>query len=554
MRKLQVLSRNTQIQVQGLYSFPTVEAVGLYLVTEAVKRHADYIEVCLEDRDKINLEVRDNGIPEGMEALAKSEEMKMLAGLGTVQVTTCSDKHVPASLISLHPALTIRPTTRLRKPGQIVSISSLFSSFPPREKEYLSSDSHTANLNLTALRAVLIHFDVKIIVQIMGKIVLNIEKMTNLMERFLHVLGGNVQLIDYKKDGIEIKGAISELNNHKKQFLYLENRPITCPAITDLINSHIQTALMGKSNRNNQIYLIYALNLRFEKMKSGQIEGGCVFLMLENDEIAIFEEIFHIIMKEKLGIAVKCDGNPAKSLKRKQPARLIEPKKHTFHHNMSDTELVQALDQGETAEEHIKRPKLMKNAVEKRRWELGLVASLVEEACTDVSKPVFSLPASLQSFTKFPSCPNPPHFLETHQSFTLKVSSFSSISSYLGQFDDKCLLVSLHQNGYLLLIGIDQHAAHERVNLECFERNWRENVGSVGVNEELEVSVSDLERVKAGENELKRWGFEYYLMEETGKIRVKKVPEVCGKGLDPGSILTIASDYRLQASALPIHR
>ena len=546
---MQLLGENTQIQIQALYAFPSVDSVALYLVSEAVRRQADYIEVCLEDRDRIALEVRDNGRADPLEDIKQSEEMRLLGGLGTVEVTTCLPFQSVATLLSLN-SLAMRPTSRLRKPGQIVSISSLYSMFPPREREYLSSSDHST-LNVSVLRPVLIHPDVHLVVKTKGVTALDLGKSRNLRERLSTALGeGLFEPVAYKQGGLEVTGAIAGLSSVQAQFLYVDKSPVDCVAIKAAVTTHFQSAVAGKSKRNGQISLVYVLNLHFDQQPQVRLEGSGRLLELREDLMSSFDDILHLMLEEKLGIAVKCDRK--RSLKRKLPAVLKGLQKHTIHADLSDKELLEMLDRGEAPHiEAAKRPKLAKPQAPIPRFPQ--VSALVEEVCSEPSKAAFALPAALQSFLKFASVTEPcAKTMEIHRSFTLSVSDFASLS-YIGQYDKKCLLGSLQKEGYLLLVAIDQHAAHERVNLEELQGRLSDCVTASPVCVELPLSLTTEATIKAAEEKLLKWGFAYTILETQRKISVRSVPVVCGRALEADSLISIAADISFQGTPLAIH-
>lgn len=544
-----MLSGDTQVQVQGLYTFPSVDTVAHYLVSEAIRRQADYIEICLEDRERIDLEVRDNGLSDSFEAVRNSLEMRLLAGLGTVAVTTCLPSESIATLISLD-SLATRPTSRLRKPGQIVSICNLYSMFPPREREYLSAQDHSASLNLSVIRPILIHPDVHLVVKIRGKVVLELEKTVYLRDRLSAALGeGLYQPVDYTQGGLQVTGAITGLSTRKSaQFLYLNQLPIDCIAIKTAIDRHIQSAVTGKAA---QINLAYVLNLRFNKQPQVRMEGNCKLLELTADLLAVFDDILHVMVQEKLGITVKCDKKM--SLKRKQPAALTGPQRHTIHADLSDKELLELLDKGsEQPLPRLKRPKLSKPVPNPPNFPL--ISAVVEEVCSEPVKTSFALPAALQSFLKFASVTCPSNTLkEIHKEFTLSVSDFASLV-YVGQYDKKCLMGSVEKEGYLLVVAIDQHAAHERVNLEELQANVRDYTSSQLANVQLSVSISDAETIKTAENELKSWGFSYTFLESSGKLHIQSVPVICGKALEAESLIPFSKDVSLPGLPLAVHQ
>lgn len=548
-RAVQLLGENTQIQIEALYAFPSVDAVALYLVSEAVRRQADYIEVCLEDRGRIDLEVRDNGRAEAWEDIKRSQEMRLLGGLGSLSITTYVPFQSFATLFSLN-SLEMRPTSRLRKPGQITSILSLYSMFPPREKEYLASNDHSS-LNLSVLRPILIHPDVHIVVKVRGETRLELGKSSSLRERLSTALGGDLfEPVTYRQGTLEVTGAIAGLSTLKAQFLYMDKSPIDCVAIKAAVDTHFQSAVMGKAKRSGQISLVYVLNLHFDQQPQVRSEGSSRILELGKDLMSTFDDILHIMLEEKLGIAVKCDRKG--SLKRKLPAALKGLQKHTIHADISDKELLEILDRGEEAPiQVVKRPKLAKPQAPLPRFPQ--VSSLVEEVCSESSKATFALPAALQSFLKFASATVPNQSTaETHRSFTLSVSDFASLA-YIGQYDDKCLLGSLQKDGHLLVVAIDQHAAHERVNLEDLQARVLDCVSASPAYIELPLSLNAVEILRNAEEKMQKWGFAYTIEESQRKVSVQSVPVVCGRPLAADSLLSFATEVSFQGTPLAIH-
>ena len=199
-----------------------------------------------------------------------------------------------------------------------------------------------------------------------------------------------------------------------------------------------------------------------------------------------------------------------------------------------------------------KRPKLAKQPTNPPNFPQ--ISSLVEEVCSEPVKTSFALPAALQSYLKFATvtCPSN-NVKEIHKEFTISVSDFACLT-YIGQYDNKCLLGSLEKEGHLLVVAIDQHAAHERVNLEELQTNVRDYLSSQVVNVDLTVSISDAETIKTAENELKSWGFSYTFLETQGKLRVQSVPMVCGKALEAESLISFSKDVSLQGLPLAVHQ
>jgi hypothetical protein len=425
--------------------------------------------------------------------------------------------------------------------------------FPPREREYLSGTDHSASLNLSVIRPILIHPDVHLVVKLRGKAVLELVKTHCLRDRLSAALGeGLFQPVDYKQGGLQVTGAITGLSPRKHaQFLYMNKLPIDCIAIKAAIDKHIQSAVTGKAAHTAQINLAYVLNLSFDKQPQVRMEGNCKLLELTADLLDTFDDILHVMVQEKLGITVKCDRKT--SLKRKQPAALTGYQRHTIHADLSDKELLEVLDKGsEQPLLPLKRPKLAKPQANPPHFPQ--ISALVEEVCSEPVKTCFALPAALQSFLKFASvtCPRE-NVKEIHKEFTISVSDFA-VLAYIGQYDSKCLMGSLEKEGHLLVVAIDQHAAHERVNLEELQVNVRDYVSSQLVNVELSVSISDAEALKAAENELKSWGFSFTLLETQGKLRVQSVPVICGKALEADSLIPFAKDVTLQGLPLAVHQ
>jgi DNA mismatch repair ATPase MutL len=211
-------------------------------------------------------------------------------------------------------------------------------------------------------------------------------------------------------------------------------------------------------------------------------------------------------------------------------------KTYSFTAEIDDETLLRRLEETDCPETWTaKKPKLASRAPSDTRLNLVQLTDSVV-ASSKLQKPLqMLLPQELQ---KIKAEMKPVLGLARRLEFAISSRQIGSLE-VVCQVQSK-FIIARTQSDPLVLVAVDQHAAHERVLLERYQRSLESLLEGEPVSEVITTSAFDIGLLKATQTQLKQWHWDFRLS-ETDEVHVTQVPKLLGSALLP-SQLTVFAD------------
>lgn len=502
--EIKALDRETQELLKATARYPDVESILVELVGNAAGAKADYVEVLISN-DQVC--VRDNGEGIPYETLVKIFNKKTSGGLDGIQ-TIGRLQIVSRNLNSCWKSENnfVVESKGLCKSGTIITLTDLYYQVPARASPI--SQNRVFSIISKIEPHVLIHPQLTLKVFYENSLITTYPSAKSLRTRLQSLSGiDSFKYVSYIGKHIRVQGYTSEINscifNDTYQYLYVNTKAIYSTEILKRINSLYEDA--GKLS-----------NLEAKKEKKFP-----VFVMVFAEEFSgnffeILEEIT-IMMKEQVFtgpvFSEVCEKFLIQTQGKREKPEWVSPKTYSFTGEIDDKALITVLDEGRTTEKKKSRGKKPEFA-------------FTHFASTDVRNSIADLlPFCLEKF----EVPDANSEINSgkllFRESTLRISQLN-ISKIFGQVDEKFIIGVISEKNTEMLTVFDQHAAHERVQLENLIFSLFADLSYENCKVLLKITAFDhCELVKNREHLEK---FQFVVKEESENLFLTRIPKLYG--------------------------
>lgn len=558
--ELEQLDITTISTIQASYRFPCIARILDELIYNSLQAMADYIEIHLTLPSLI--EIRDNGKALDLEKLSSfmteshNSSLYFISKLATLTIIS-KTHHNPCYKLTLQSPLP-KHSSALLKPGTVIRLEDLYSCIPVRKYEISTPDSTVSSIKDVMYKYSLMHHDTEFKLYSNSEVISCYSICKDFMSRIQQCIPHNLKEISYSGKTISIRGFISDvfscIPHSKEQHFYINNRPITSKLLQDTIHTAfkevLSSVMVQDGEKHRYKYPVYVLDIHIEGEFEILPDGERLELNIV-DQYRTIQEIY-TCLEEFLNVKLTRKLSSLEKTEKKNLNLSLDFKSYRFCSDIDDEELIRKCDQ------QLELHKAKKLKTEKKDYSQLITQNLLKKPKVLSTKspaksnlgPLKSvadiLPSSLRDYKE-----------ETGLEFSvpdyiLQTSTMITVSNLHG-----CRVIGQVKNEFITaitsddtLIIVDQHAAHERIRLEKFEKEVESHITSHPCDEFLGLSDRESVLIKNSESYIKRWHFEYRHIRNG--IQLTKLPKIFDTVLQPYDILLLCEAR--DSIPEPIHR
>lgn len=521
----------TQNLIKATSRFPSYEFIVGELLENALWALADYIEIIVGSNE---VSVRDNGkgIPfEILSSIAMGTTTGNLSVLKSITgLSICSRTKIGEFKAKSH---FLAKSSYLTKPGTVITLRNLYNNVPARVKNIEKRDLASLLPIIEAL--ILPHPDCTVKLFYKNEQIAIYPSVKSVKIRIENIFNvKSSQFVQFIGEILSISGYLSVFSecllHEKYQFLYFEGRLIQCENILMRINSLYAEAL-GLLFKNEKSSLSRTKRPRFplivlffeRKSRDQVIEEGPenVMNMLREVTIMIKEQVFKgsftsVVCDKYLNTnftvkRLKCEWQPAKT--------------HTFSSTIDDDQAVQLLETNTSIAQTTKK---VTNSLPSYNYKTFPSPSIKQT--TEIL-----LPKVLKKFSNVEISDSLNIDKIKENTSTIEIQKLQ-INKVLGQVDNKFIIGTIKAHNKDIVTIFDQHATHERIQLEKLEKTLNQDLSSENCRILLRLTSYDYEIMQKKKQDLEKYNF---VVKEEGKnIFLIKLPVLYGCALTFGDFLS----------------
>ncbi|OMJ84173.1 hypothetical protein SteCoe_14724 [Stentor coeruleus] len=521
----------TQNLIKAASRFPSYEYIVGELLENALRALADYIEIVVGGNE---VSVRDNGKGIPFEVLSSFVVGTIAGNLNILKALTeisiCSRTKIGEFKAKSH---LLAKSSYLTKPGTVITLRNFYNNVPARVKNIEKRDLTSLFSVIEALILPYPNCTVKIFYKNeQVAIYPSVKSIKNRIEDTFNVKSS--QFVQFIGEILSISGYLSVFSecllHEKYQFLYFEGRLIQCENILMRINSIYAEALSllfknEKSSLSRTKRPRFPLIILFFERKSRdqalEESSENVMNMLREVTVMIKEQVFKgsftsVVCDKYLSInstvkRLKCEWQPAKT--------------HTFSSILDDNEAVRLLETNTSIAKTTKKSIQSIPSYSYKNFPSSSIKQTTE----------ILLPKTLQNFSNI-DVSDSLNIDKIKESTSVIEIQKLQVSRVLGQVDNKFIIGIINAHNKEIVTIFDQHATHERIQLEKLEKTLNQDLSSENCRILLRLTSYDYEIMQKKKQDLEKYNF---VVKEEGKnLFLIKLPVLYECALTFGDFLT----------------